>query len=134
MKTGEIIGQTAREKNINLRQLAQKAGVPYNTLYAIVKRKSDRIEPRTLRRIAAALECDPYSLMSFDMASDAVFDRINAMMQIHNDCERLNDEGVKLVAELVRMAAESPRYCLPAVPPPSAGGTAGLEDAEEDGG
>lgn len=55
MKTGEIIGELARKKNINLRQLAIKADVPYNTLYAIVKRKSDRIDPGTLQRIADAL-------------------------------------------------------------------------------
>lgn len=55
MKTGEIIGELARKKNINLRQLAIKADVPYNTLYAIVKRKSDRINPGTLQRIADAL-------------------------------------------------------------------------------
>lgn len=56
MGTGELIGIMAQEKNISLRQLAINAGIPYNTLYAIVRRKSNRIEPSTTARIAAALE------------------------------------------------------------------------------
>lgn len=55
MKTGEIIGALAAKKGINLRQLAIKSNVPYNTLYAIVRRKSSRIDGETLRKIAAAL-------------------------------------------------------------------------------
>lgn len=56
MNTGEAIGVMAKRKGFNLRQLAAKAGVPYNTLYAIVKRKSSRIDGKTLRRVADALE------------------------------------------------------------------------------
>lgn len=55
MRTGEIIGNLSEQKGINLHQLAIKAGIPYNTLYAIVKRKSTRIEHETLERIAVAL-------------------------------------------------------------------------------
>ena len=66
MNTGEAIGILAREKGFNLRQLAVKAEVPYNTLYAIVKRKSSRIDGKTLRRVADALgvsidEIEPFT-------------------------------------------------------------------------
>lgn len=63
MRTGEIIGNLIEQKGLNLRQLAIKAGIPYNTVYAIVKRKSTRIEPETLRRIAAALDVSPFYLL-----------------------------------------------------------------------
>lgn len=56
MQTGEIIGNLAKEKGINLRQLSIKADVPYNTLYAIVKRKSSRVDVETLLKIAKALD------------------------------------------------------------------------------
>lgn len=55
MQTGEIIGNLAKEKGINLRQLSIKADVPYNTLYAIVKRKSSRVDMETLLKIAKVL-------------------------------------------------------------------------------
>ena len=55
MQTGEIIGNLSKEQGINLRQLAIKAEVPYNTLYAIVKRKSSRVDTETLIKIAKAL-------------------------------------------------------------------------------
>lgn len=56
MQTGELIGNLAKEKGINLRQLSIKADVPYNTLYAIVKRKSSRVDVETLLKIAKALD------------------------------------------------------------------------------
>ena len=66
MNTGEAIGIMAKERGFNLRQLAAKAEVPYNTLYAIVKRKSSRIDGKTLRRVADALgvsidEIEPFT-------------------------------------------------------------------------
>jgi len=55
LQTGEIIGNLAKEQGINLHQLSIKAGVPYNTLYAIVKRKSSRVDTETQIKIAKAL-------------------------------------------------------------------------------
>lgn len=55
MQTGEIIGMLAKEKGINLHQLSIKADIPYNTLYAIVKRKSSRVDMETQIKIAKAL-------------------------------------------------------------------------------
>lgn len=51
---------------LNLRQLSIKAGVPYNTVYAIVKRKSNRVQWETLERIAAALGTTAAFLKSGD--------------------------------------------------------------------
>lgn len=52
---GERIGFLAERNHINLRQLALQAGVPYTTLHAIVRRKSNRIQRETLEKIAKAL-------------------------------------------------------------------------------
>ena len=55
MSIGEKIGELTLAEGMNLRQLAIKADVPYNTVYVLVKRSSNRIEWETLEKIAAAL-------------------------------------------------------------------------------
>lgn len=55
LTVGQRIGDLASEKNINLHQLAKMAGVSYNTLYAIVKRKSDKIDRDIVQKVASAL-------------------------------------------------------------------------------
>lgn len=63
MKTGELIGAMAKGRGVSLRQLAMDAGIPYNTLYAIVRRKSTRIDLETLQRIAESLRVPIASLL-----------------------------------------------------------------------
>lgn len=55
MTIGQRIGELAKKKNINLHKLADKAEIPYNTLYSIVRRNSNKIDPSTVRKIADAL-------------------------------------------------------------------------------
>lgn len=59
MTVGEQIEELVKVQGTNLRQLAIRANVPYNTVYAIVRRNSDRIQWETLERIAAALGTTP---------------------------------------------------------------------------
>lgn len=54
MSVGKEIARLAAEHGINLRQLSIKAGVPYNTLYAIVKRDSRRVDLDTIQSLADA--------------------------------------------------------------------------------
>lgn len=56
---GERIEEQASKAGLNLRKLAIKANVPYNTVYAIVKRKSQNVNPVTIMRIAYALGINP---------------------------------------------------------------------------
>ncbi len=109
LETGSLIKEYRRKKGLTQGELGEKVGV---TASAIMRYEQGKrgVTLEMLNRIAIALECDPYSLMSFDIASEAIFDRINTMEQINRDCDRLNDEGVKLVAAVVHLAAESPRY------------------------
>lgn len=66
MNTGEIIGKFAKERGKNIHQLAAEAGVPYTTLYAVVKRKSARVSQDIIRRVALALDVPEYMLLSGD--------------------------------------------------------------------
>ena len=52
---GERIAELAAAQRINLKELSRRADVPYTTLYAIVSRKSNRVQKTTLHKIANAL-------------------------------------------------------------------------------
>lgn len=55
MGIGSNISKFAIQKGYSIRQLALAAGVPYTTLYSIVKRDSNRIDNETISKISAAL-------------------------------------------------------------------------------
>ena len=59
MTIGEKIQREASIQGYNIRQLALNAGVNYTTLYAIIKRKSQRVNANTLKRIADVLNVTP---------------------------------------------------------------------------
>ena len=143
MNTGEAIGILAKEKGFNLRQLAVKAEVPYNTLYAIVKRKSSRIDIKTLRRIANALEVsiddiEPFTPKVMHLGSDeswvvgSQFDTVVTTRMLDADTrdarkaakedvvrllksfDLLDGEGQKKAIELIDLLTRVPDYRNPA--------------------
>lgn len=73
MTTGENIGRIANEKGISLRKLSILSGIPYTTLYSIVKRKSDKIDIDILRKIALALDLHPIEIMGERPASMVLY-------------------------------------------------------------
>lgn len=81
MTTGELIGKTAAEKGINLRQLAISADINYSTLYAIVKRGSQNVNHEILVRVARVL-CVPVSYLKQSGLPDEAI--TEAEIQIHN--------------------------------------------------
>ena len=62
MTTGQRIGEYAKKQGMNLHQLAINSGVSYNTVYSIVKRKSDKVDSEIVSKIAAALSVSAYEL------------------------------------------------------------------------
>lgn len=71
MTTGHNIGELAKKNKINLHQLSKMAGVSYNTLYSIVRRKSDKVDHETVRKIALALGVHPMEIYG-DSALDLI--------------------------------------------------------------
>ena len=129
MKTGELIGIMAKDQGISLRQLAINAGIPYNTLYAIVKRKSTRIEPDTLQAIADALGVTLAELTNLQIQYDSSGKIVSASgyaedlkqflgMDESKDEEKelvtyfqmLNNDGQQKAVERVKELTEIPRY------------------------
>lgn len=64
MSTGERIAQLAKERNMSLHKLAELSGVSYNTLYSAMRRKSDRVDSRTLEKVARVLGVDVSVILS----------------------------------------------------------------------
>ncbi len=126
--TGERIGIVAKNKGVNLHKLADLAGIPYNTLYSIVKRKSERVSLTMVVNIAQTLNINFYEIlgdedrmifdlgMCFERESTAeVFNTISTEYEktMISDFRWLNDEGQKVAAEYVHVMAQMEKYRLP---------------------
>ena len=53
------VGELAEQKGLNVKELAERAGVAYGTAHALVKGHVTRIDLETLDRICVALEVTP---------------------------------------------------------------------------
>lgn len=101
MTTGERIGQIAKEKGLSLRKLAVFAGVPYNTVYSAVRRKSDRVDRKIVEKIAKALNIDIRRIISDDQFlqdyTETAFERYPEFdavdAAIHVFAQKLNYDG-----------------------------------------
>lgn len=127
MTAGEKIGNIAKAKKIPLRQIAIKAEIPYNTLYSIVSRKSNRINNNALLKIATALDVSVFELMDPEKCLDDFKKGVSEPIDIQNpdiqkafaenrendllcDFRKLNGEGQQKAIERVQELTEIPRY------------------------
>ena len=55
MSIGQKIRMEAKKQNLNFKQLAMKAGMPYTSFYSILKRDTQRVSVVSLYKIAKAL-------------------------------------------------------------------------------
>lgn len=55
MKTGTVIKSLLSKKEMTIKQLSEKSGIPLNTLYSITKRDTDNIRSDNLMKILSAL-------------------------------------------------------------------------------
>lgn len=56
MGIGANVQKIAQKENISLKELSRRAGIPYTTVYNMVKRDSDRISPENVQKLADALK------------------------------------------------------------------------------
>lgn len=66
---GQKIKDIAKAEGLSLKEVARRAGIPYTTLYSLVKRDSDNPSMETLMKIAEALCVRLYDLYSFESGS-----------------------------------------------------------------
>lgn len=97
MAVGKRIESIAKEKKISLRKIALSAGISYNTLYAIVKRDSNRIDLETLEKIAAALEVDIADLKFSEPVAKAFKSAINGSgMRVFSELQKQESQKSRL--------------------------------------
>lgn len=141
MTVGERIGNIAKEKGINLHKLSSLAVVPYNTIYSIVKRKSNRVDMDVLPQIATALGVRLFELLPEDIARlykagiefgyngsqfenklySRYFESIGysgsrAEQKIISAFSSLNEEGQQKALERVEELTEIPKYQIEKAP------------------
>lgn len=112
-QTGELIREYRKQRGLTQGELGERLGLTASTIMRY-ERGQRRVNIETLKRIAAALEVDPYSLMDFDTATEAVSDSIiegdEYRAKIISGLDKLGTDGLKLVRELVEAIAGNPRY------------------------
>lgn len=122
----------AQERKISLKELSRCAGIPYTTIYNMVKRDSSRVSPENLQKLADALGVEIgelYGLCSLDevlkvadpdtqedlcKVADSATQNINIQSQreeLESAFDKLNnvgrEEAVKRVQELTRLSKYS---------------------------
>lgn len=107
---GRYIREERKKKGLTQAIVAQKAGIAVNSLrlYEAGKRFPN---VEQLQRIANAIDIDVFSLMDFDMATEAMLDRMNDRTRyLLAAFDQLNDEGQGKAVERVEELTEIPRY------------------------
>lgn len=110
MTTGQIIQTFRKEKGYTQKQLAEKCGMATGTIQQYELNKQ---EPRQeqLRKIADALGVDPFSLYSFEMASEALERGISEKESgLLDNYRQLNQTGQEKAIEHVELLTKVPEY------------------------
>lgn len=121
MEIYDNIDRELEKRRMSRRKLALSIGVPPSTFQSMMERKRG-MTIELLKKISAALNVDFYSLADFDMASDALFEEINANRkatkeeQLLQHFRMLNDNGQTVAVERVQELTQIPAYQRPAEP------------------
>ena len=129
MGLGAKIGEAAEKRNVSLKALSRSAGIPYTTLYHMVKRDSNKIEIDVLSKIATALEMEPAELYGSEWAWMVLSDTIEKFQrkgaeditasflnpeELEERMEKayysLSYEGKRVAVERVEELAQLPKY------------------------
>ena len=99
METGELIKAARKSRGLTQKQLGDLCGMADSAIRLYESGKGNPTQ-KTLQRIASALQVDPYSLYSFDQATQALEERINAQE------ERATLDSAEKAAEAVAVLAD----------------------------
>lgn len=107
---GRLIREERKKKGLTQAVVAKNAGIAVNSLrlYEAGKRCPNLDQ---IKKIAKALDADPFSLMDFDMASDVLFDMINNREKyLLAAFDQLNEKGQSVAVERVEELGKVPEY------------------------
>ena len=100
MGIGKRIKQKASEAGLNLKTVAKEADIPYTTLYSIVKRDSERVDPSTLTKIAEALNV---SMLKLATGEESFGDRLKRIREQKNFSVEKLSEQTKISETAIQM-------------------------------
>lgn len=95
MNIGEILKSELDKRNMKVSELSKVTDIPSQTLYAIIKRDSNRVKIDTIRKISSALQIPITTFFDnspFNIVSSEVIDEYKK-----NYGSVLNDEEIKLL-------------------------------------
>lgn len=106
---GSEIKHYRKAKGLTQKQLGTLLG---STQQMIAQYESGKHIPKvdTVNKIAKALDVDPFSLYSFDMASEVLSKHGEKGNRINNLFHQLNDTGQDKAIEQVEMLTKIPEY------------------------
>ena len=113
MTTGQCIKAARKKAGLTQKALGEKLGIAYQT---VAQWENDLRNPKidTIRRIAVALNIDPYSLMDFDMATDEISkqseDEWKYKEKISQNLDKLTTEGLKILLDVMDGIIGNPKY------------------------
>jgi len=73
MGFGQAISDLVKLQGITLKELSRRAGVPYTTVYSMVKRDSEGANTDTIKKIANALNVPVYVLTGWYVSEDGYY-------------------------------------------------------------
>lgn len=107
---GKLIREERKKKGLTQAIVAKNAGIAVNSLrlYEAGKRCPNLDQ---LKKIAKALDADPFSLMDFDTASDVLSDMIyNPEKYLLAAFNQLNEKGQSVAVARVEELGKIPEY------------------------
>lgn len=120
MGIGANLKELISLKGTNVNELAAKAGISPQTLYAIIKRDNSKIDTNILLKLAHALDVPSESILSFSEkynipsknSVEYLLGNIEESVAIGilNDLSKLNDEGKKEAGKRVNELTEIKKY------------------------
>lgn len=122
MGAGTRLKEALKTKNCTIKQLADMAGIPLNTLYSITKRDSETISLPVAIQISQALDIDAnwlrlgYTLEDHD---NAVLENVHARQNeaiLSTKIKKLNSEALVKIIDYTDLLIISGRYNRQPVP------------------
>lgn len=122
MGIGANVQKIAQKEDISLKELSRRAGIPYTTVYNMVKRDSDRISPENVQKLADALEVSISELygpefifktvqqIAHKVAEDTAQTFKEQKKKLNNAFAELNYEGREEAVKRIQELAFMPQY------------------------
>ena len=110
MTTGELIKLARKKAGLTQAELGKRLNVSPAAISQFEK-ASANLTSETVKKIADVLGVDPFSLYSFDMASEALEKNIDKKESgLLDSYRQLNDTGQDKAIEQVELLAKIPEY------------------------